>query len=120
MVDTPVSAAASATLTRAGRAAAEKRWRKAFLETLAATSNVAASARAATVPPARAYDARRKDPAFHRAWQEALCEGYEHLEMKRSSGCAKARSSALPVPRWACASMTMPPPCGCWPRTANR
>lgn len=67
--------------TRAARQAEEKRWRKVFLATLAATSNVTASAKAATVPTSRAYDARRKDAQFHRAWHEALCEGYEHLEM---------------------------------------
>jgi hypothetical protein len=61
--------------------AEEKRWRKTFLATLAATSNVTASAKAAQVSTTRAYDARRKDAAFYRAWQEALCEGYEHLEM---------------------------------------
>jgi hypothetical protein len=61
--------------------AEEKRWRKAFLATLAATSNVTASAKAASVTTTRAYDARRKDAGFYRAWQEALCEGYEHLEM---------------------------------------
>ena len=78
MEDTSVPASPP---TRAQRDAAEKRWRRAFLAALAETSNVSASARAATVPTARAYEARRKDPHFYRAWQEALCEGYEHLEM---------------------------------------
>jgi hypothetical protein len=67
--------------TRAAQVAEEKRWRKAFLAELAATSNVTASAKAASVSTTRAYDARRKDAEFYRAWQEALCEGYEHLEM---------------------------------------
>jgi len=66
---------------RTARAADEKRWRRAFLGALAATSNVSASAKAANVPPSRAYEARRRDPQFYRDWQEALCEGYEHLEM---------------------------------------
>jgi len=66
--------------TRATKAE-EKRWRTAFLAELAATSNVTASAKAAAVSTTRAYDARRKDAEFYRAWQEALCEGYEHLEM---------------------------------------
>jgi hypothetical protein len=79
MADTQVPARGKA---RAARMAEEKRWRRVFLETLASTSNVAASARAADVPAARAYEARRKDAGFHRAWQEALCEGYEHLEME--------------------------------------
>lgn len=66
---------------RTSRAADEKRWRQAFLGHLAETSNVAASARKAAVLPSKAYEARRKDPQFYREWQEALCEGYEHLEM---------------------------------------
>lgn len=84
--------------TRAVREAEEKRWREAFLATLAATSNVTASAKAASITTARAYEARRKDPLFHRAWQEALCEGYEHLEMallqRLRAGEIKASSTA--------------------------
>lgn len=56
-------------------------WRKPFLAELAATSNVAASARAAGIATGTAYALRRTDPGFYRAWQEALCEGYDHLEM---------------------------------------
>jgi hypothetical protein len=77
MQDTKVPAQSRARTS----AADEKRWRKAFLGHLAETSNVAASARMAGVLPSRAYEARRKDAQFYRAWQEALCEGYEHLEM---------------------------------------
>jgi len=61
--------------------AARSNWRKIFLAELAATSNVAASARAAGVHTSRAYDTRRDEPEFFREWQEALCEGYDHLEM---------------------------------------
>lgn len=68
-------------MTARQRAAEEQRWRPVFLAHLAATSNVAASTRAAAVSASRVYDARRRDAAFYRAWQEALCEGYEHLEM---------------------------------------
>lgn len=78
MVDTPVPASPS---PRATARAEEKRWRQAFLSALAATSNVTASAKVANVPTSRAYEARRRDAEFYRAWQEALCEGYEHLEM---------------------------------------
>lgn len=56
-------------------------WSRPFLDALAATSNVAASARAAQVPTKTVYDARRTNPEFHRKWQEALCEGYDLLEM---------------------------------------
>ncbi|MET1755038.1 hypothetical protein ABVV53_06130 [Novosphingobium sp. RD2P27] len=78
MQDTKVPAESRA---RRSRAVEEKRWRKLFLAHLAATSNVTASAKAAGVSTSRAYDARRSDPGFYRQWQEALCEGYEHLEM---------------------------------------
>ena len=61
--------------------APSRKWRKAFLAELAATSNVAASARKAEISTARAYELRRADPGFYREWQEALCEGYDHLEM---------------------------------------
>lgn len=61
---------------------AEPVWRRVFLETLAETSNVSASARAAGVDSAQAYRARRQDPSFAQAWQTALAEGYEHLEME--------------------------------------
>lgn len=57
------------------------RWSKLFLSELAATSNVSAAARKAGVATTTAYDARRVDPEFHRRWQEALSEGYDHLEM---------------------------------------
>ncbi|EIZ78281.1 hypothetical protein WSK_3163 [Novosphingobium sp. Rr 2-17] len=60
---------------------APRDWRKAFLNALAATSNVTASAKAAEITTSRAYEARRVDPRFYRQWQEALCEGYDHLEL---------------------------------------
>jgi len=57
-------------------------WSKAFLSELAATSNVSASARKAGVSTTTAYDTRRTNPEFNRKWMEALCEGYDHLEME--------------------------------------
>lgn len=62
-------------------AASQRQWRKVFLAELAATSNVAASARKAGISASRAYEVRRQNAEFHREWQEALCEGYDHLEM---------------------------------------
>ncbi|MFS0848542.1 hypothetical protein AB3M93_03595 [Novosphingobium panipatense] len=56
-------------------------WRRIFLAELAATSNVAASARTAGISTTRVYEVRRSDPVFYREWQEALCEGYDLLEM---------------------------------------
>ncbi|MFM5953142.1 MAG: hypothetical protein ACKOPE_02415 [Novosphingobium sp.] len=57
-------------------------WSKAFLDALAHTSNVSASAKAAGVSTSTVYDTRRANPEFNRAWQRALCEGYEYLEME--------------------------------------
>jgi hypothetical protein len=48
----------------------------AFLEHLALSSNVAASERVAKLTPGTAYRQRRKEPAFARAWDAALREGY--------------------------------------------
>lgn len=71
----------TASKKRAASSSAPRGWRKLFLAELAATSNVTASARAAKVSTSTAYEARRADPEFYRQWQEALCEGYDHLEM---------------------------------------
>jgi len=58
------------------------KWSKLFLAELAATSNVTASAKQAGIVTSTAYDRRRSDPEFNRAWLLALCEGYDHLEME--------------------------------------
>ena len=58
------------------------RWRDTFINTLAETSNISASAAAAGVTTGRVYAERRRNPDFLRRWGEALCEGYEHLEME--------------------------------------
>ena len=73
--------AAKATSARTARAPTFAQWSKVFLAELAATSNVAASCRKAGVFTSTVYDARRNRPEFNRAWQQALCEGYDHLEM---------------------------------------
>ncbi|GGD62810.1 hypothetical protein GRI62_13035 [Erythrobacter arachoides] len=57
-------------------------WIAPFLEKLAESSNVAASARAAGVSSGTAYAARRKDREFARDWRRALCEGYDNLEIE--------------------------------------
>jgi hypothetical protein len=57
-------------------------WRRQFLDHLAETSNVKASAARAGVCPSRAYKVRREDAEFARQWQAALAEGYRHLEME--------------------------------------
>lgn len=59
-----------------------RHWRNLFLDMLAETSNVSASARKAGISTSRAYKVRRAEPDFRAAWQEALLEGYEHLELE--------------------------------------
>lgn len=56
-------------------------WRKKFLTALAETSNVTAACERAKITPQHVYALRQDDPEFHRAWQVALCEGYDMLEM---------------------------------------
>lgn len=56
-------------------------WSRVFLSELAATSNVSAAARKAEVSTFIVYEMRRTRAEFSRQWQEALCEGYDHLEM---------------------------------------
>ena len=57
-------------------------WRAPFLEALAETSNITASAIRANVPLRTIYKARRADEAFAAGWQVALHEGYDSLEME--------------------------------------
>ncbi len=59
-----------------------RHWRKRFIETLATTSNAARAAEVAKVSLTRAYDARRTEPAFARAWQAAIADGYLNLEIE--------------------------------------
>jgi hypothetical protein len=56
-------------------------WSRTFLEELANSSNIRASAKKAGVNPADVYRARRSDTKFAREWREALCLGYDILEM---------------------------------------
>lgn len=60
----------------------DRHWRGRFLNELAATSNVTAAAGVGGVSASHAYKVRSQEPAFARAWREALLEGYEHLEME--------------------------------------
>lgn len=56
------------------------RMKAAFLDELAATCNVLASAQAIGVTATSVYTLRRRDDAFAEAWQEALAQGYVMLE----------------------------------------
>ncbi len=57
-------------------------WRPVFLAVLAETSNVTAAAAAAEIPVSRAYKDKRDDSEFAARWREALCEGYDLLEIE--------------------------------------
>lgn len=67
---------------RAKRSGPKRSWQPAFLLALAETSNVTAAAIAAGVQPSYPYKVKRDDNAFAKAWREALCEGYDHLELE--------------------------------------
>lgn len=59
-----------------------KHWRTYFLAALVETSNVTRSAERAGISVSRAYRVRREHPGFAAEWRQALCEGYENLEME--------------------------------------
>ena len=56
-------------------------WKRPFLAALAETSNVARAAKVAEIATSTAYDTRRKNREFAAKWRQALCEGYDNLEM---------------------------------------
>jgi len=66
----------------AGLAQAPDGWREVFLDTLSRTSNVTGAARAAKVRTNLVYRTRRAEPDFAKAWFEALCDGYDALELE--------------------------------------
>lgn len=57
-------------------------WRQRFLEALAETSNVTASAERVNVPVRKIYKLKRENPQFAAGWLAALHEGYDQLEME--------------------------------------
>jgi transcriptional antiterminator Rof (Rho-off) len=63
------------------RVGAPRNWRAQFLNRLAETSNVSQAAADAQISLSWVYQTRREDRQFNRAWQSALCEGYDNLEM---------------------------------------
>jgi hypothetical protein len=65
-----------------GDAPRHNHWRKGFLEALAETSNVTASAARVNVPARTVYKLRREDGEFAARWLAALHEGYDNLEME--------------------------------------
>ena len=63
-------------------AALAQNWRSDFIAKLAETSNIRQAAEYAGVSPTTVYDLRRRDPGFAQRWLDALCEGYDNLEME--------------------------------------
>jgi hypothetical protein len=68
--------------------------RKRFLDHLAQTANVAASARKAGVNSDAVYAERRRLPEFRGEWAEALTEGYVRLETDLLADALKRASSS--------------------------
>lgn len=78
----PVPARSGCDVSGNDGAAPGRYWRKRFIETLTATSNLQRAADAAKVPLARAYELRRSDTEFARAWKAAIADGYITLELE--------------------------------------
>lgn len=75
------------TISKAGapaprRVIAPRNWKDQFLARLAETSNVTAAAEAASISLSCVYRNRREDRTFAQAWQAALAEGYDNLEIE--------------------------------------
>jgi hypothetical protein len=70
--------------------------RKCFLDHLARTANVSASARAAGISGDAVYSAHRRLPDFRAEWKEALAEGYVRLETNMLADALKRPSSKTP------------------------
>jgi hypothetical protein len=68
--------------TAAERETLHQNWRAEFLAKLAETSNVSRACEHAGVSPSTVYDLRRRDTSFAGRWLDALCEGYDNLEME--------------------------------------
>ena len=64
------------------RTGAPRNWRDRFIAALGETSNISAAADAAQISLSWVYKTRREDAEFARRWFEALCEGYDNLEMQ--------------------------------------
>ncbi len=72
-----------------------------FLDHLAATCNVSASAQAAGFVESSAYALRRRDPEFADLWRNALEAGYDRLQamlIERATGAVDVPIGEMPVP----------------------
>ena len=69
-----------------------------FLDHLAATANVTASARACGFTTEALYCRRRKDSAFLQRWDVALAQGYAHMEALLVQRAIEALEGFAPDP----------------------
>ena len=69
-----------------------------FLDHLAATANVSASAEACGFSPQALYARRRNDPAFMQRWDVALAQGYAHSEALLVQRAIEALEGVEPDP----------------------
>lgn len=100
-------------VARAKKAEAAERkrgWQTEFLNALAETSNVLASAARAGVSHRKVYDTRRRSSTFAAKWQSALYEGYCNLEMEILGHLRDPRRGR----NW-----MWPMPCACSPPTGR-
>lgn len=77
---TALTATSATTIVRGKRVRWNLQMKAEFLDHLAASCNVTASAAAIGVGPLSLYGLRRRDPEFAREWQGALESGYQLLE----------------------------------------
>ena len=78
-----------------------------FLDSLAASCNVTASAQAAGFTTFSIYRQRRRDPAFALRWQAALEQGYARIEMALVRRAADALEGLAPDPDSPIPAMTV-------------
>jgi hypothetical protein len=69
-----------------------------FLDHLAATANVSASAKACGFSTHALYARRRQDPAFMQRWDVALAQGYAHIEALLIQRAIEALEGFAPDP----------------------
>jgi hypothetical protein len=78
-----------------------------FLDLLAASCNVSASADGAGFSKNAVYQRRRDDPAFAQRWQAALEQGYARIELLLVQRAGEALAGHLPDPEAPLAAMTV-------------
>jgi hypothetical protein len=78
-----------------------------FLDQLAASCNVTASAQGAGFTPAAVYKRRRRDPGFAQRWEAALQQGYARLEALLVQRAIEALEGFAPDPETPLPDMTV-------------